>query len=131
MPESPDPKARVLLAEDSTTVGITVQALMAADGVAVTVVKDGREALALAMELAFDLVMLDVLMPELDGIEVCKALRQNPRYQHVPIVMLTSLDSQEEANKGFESGATDYITKPFAPSMLRARVRSWLAIRKV
>jgi two-component system response regulator RpaA len=118
---------RVLLAEDDPTVGEILETLLTEDGMEVTLAADGREALQLAEHGTFDLVLLDVMMPEVDGMTVCRTLRADARYANVPIVMLTAVDNLENAREAFQSGANDYMTKPFAPALFRARVRSWIA----
>lgn len=80
----------------------------------------------LAEQHALDLILLDVEMPELDGFGACRALRADPRLREVPIVILTARTDKEDTAEGFAHGATDFMTKPFAMSQFRARVRSWL-----
>ncbi len=84
---------------------------------------DGREALKMAEELHPDVILLDVMMPEMDGFEVCNRLRKQAATARTPIMMLTALNSVEEKIKGFDAGADDYLPKPFAPNELQARVR--------
>ena len=90
------------------------------------VARDGREALGLALGHRPDLVLLDLNMPKMDGREVCRALRAESRTREVPVVVLTASGSDVDIMQGFQDGATDYITKPFAPAMVRTRIRSWL-----
>jgi putative two-component system response regulator len=87
---------------------------------------NGAEAVRLAEQHTLDLILLDVEMPELDGFGACRALRADPRLREVPIVILTARSDTEDMAAGFAHGATDFMTKPFAMSQFRARVRSWL-----
>ena len=84
------------------------------------------ELLRLAEQHTFDLILLDVEMPVLDGLAACRLLRADPRLKTVPIIMLTARSGEEAVMLGFAEGATDYMTKPFAVAQFRARVRSWL-----
>jgi len=99
------------------------------EGWAVQLAADGEQALALAARTAPDLVLLDVLMPGMDGLEVCRRLRARPATARVPVVMLTSLDETEDCVRGLEAGADDFVHKPFRPEELRARVRSLLRVK--
>jgi len=87
----------------------------------------GSQAVALARAGAFDLIMLDVQMPNLDGLSAARQLLADPRLADVPIVMLTGRTADRDIEAAFAEGVTDYITKPFAVAQLRARVRSWLS----
>jgi class 3 adenylate cyclase len=89
----------------------------------------GVQALALAEQQPPDLVLLDVLMPDLDGFEVCRRLRAMPALRAVPVVLITSLEDTEHCVRGLEAGADDFITKPFKPAELQARVRSLLRVK--
>ena len=84
----------------------------------------GPQALKLAADLFPDLILLDVMMPEMDGFEVCRRLRANPGLAEVPVIMVTALDDRQSRIKGIESGADDFISKPFDRAELRARVRT-------
>ena len=101
--------ARILVAEDSDVVRETVRRELGRAGFDVSVARDGLEALALARRESFDLVSTDVLMPGLDGFELTRALRQEPRYQKVPIVIVTSKDTRIDALRGFDAGADAYL----------------------
>jgi DNA-binding response OmpR family regulator len=90
-------------------------------------VSDGAEAVALAKQDAFDLILLDVQMPNVDGFEAARQMRRESRLVDVPIVMLTARTADRDIEAAFAEGVTDYITKPFAVSQMRARVRSWLS----
>jgi len=86
----------------------------------------GKEALAAARELLPDLIILDLMLPGLDGLAVCKQLKREPKTAHIPIVMLTARGEESDVVRGFELGADDYVTKPFSPRVLLARVQAVL-----
>lgn len=114
---------KVLVAEDSSTVRNLVTARLRADGYEVIEATDGEEALRLAREEDLDLLVLDKVMPKLDGFEVIRALRDIPRTSGVPIVMLTERTSEEDVLGGLSLGVDDYMPKPFSPHELSARVK--------
>lgn len=118
--------ARVLVADDDDDVAELLRQVLVEDGCTVTRAHHGTEALRLARAERFDLILLDRRMPELDGSEVCRALRADPELRRVPVLMLTVSGSRADIAAGFADGASDYITKPFSVSQVRARVRSWL-----
>lgn len=91
---------------------------------------DGPSGLEAARAEAPDLILLDIRLPRMDGYEVCRALRQSEETKELPIIFLTSLDSEPERVKGFEAGADDYVVKPFYQHELLARVRAHLLLRK-
>lgn len=108
----------------------TVQALLFAHGYNLVFASNGAEALAQAAEFTPDLILLDVMMPGMDGFEVCQRLRADPLLKEVPIVMVTALDDRRSRLRGFEAGADDFVTKPFDPAELRARVRTITRINR-
>lgn len=128
-PASVGPGARVLVADDDDDVAELLRQVLAEDGCTVTRARHGTEALGLARAERFDLILLDRRMPQLDGSEVCRALRADPALRRVPILMLTASGGRADIAAGFADGASDYITKPFSVSQVRARVRSWLTRR--
>jgi DNA-binding response OmpR family regulator len=91
---------------------------------------EGRSGLATALENRHDLILLDVQLPGMDGFEICRTLKTNEATCDIPIIYITSLDSEEEKVKGFAAGGDDYVTKPFYPQELQARVRTHLALRR-
>jgi DNA-binding response OmpR family regulator len=115
---------RILLAEDTENLGRYVVAMLKENGYAVDWVKDGDAALRYAREPAPDLILLDILLPKVDGIEVCKTLRTEGVL--VPIIMLTALGETEDRVLGLDSGADDYVVKPFDQNELLARIRALL-----
>ena len=114
---------RVLLADDDATVSDVVRRYLELAGMAVEVVGDGVAALSRARAHPPDLVVLDLMLPGLSGLEVCRRLRET---SSVPIVMLTALGEESDRVLGLELGADDYVTKPFSPRELTLRVRSVL-----
>src|SRR6188472_1273428 len=119
MPDS----STILLVDDEDAVQKLLAYPLERDGFKVVQARDGEEALARFAEQRFDLVVLDVMLPKLDGLEVCKRLRAT---SNVPIIMLTARDDELDKVVGLELGADDYITKPFSIREFRSRVRAAL-----
>jgi two-component system phosphate regulon response regulator PhoB len=114
---------RILVAEDSTTVRKLVAARLRADGYDVLEAEDGEQALASALGERPDLIVLDKVMPKLDGFEVVRELRQHPETATLPIVMLTEQTGEDDVIGGLELGVTEYMPKPFSPRELSSRIR--------
>jgi two-component system, OmpR family, response regulator MprA len=115
--------SRILVVEDDSRLAATLDRVLTAEGHQIEVVGDGLRALRLAREQPFDLVVLDVMLPSLDGVGVCRRLRATAQ---VPILMLTALAGTDDRVKGLDAGADDYLVKPFAYEELLARVRALL-----
>jgi DNA-binding response OmpR family regulator len=115
--------ARILLVDDENAVQTLLGYPLRKDGYEVVAARDGREALDRFAEQRFDLVVLDIMLPKLDGIEVCRRLRARSQ---VPIIMLTAKQDEVDKVLGLEMGADDYITKPFSVREFRSRVRAAL-----
>ncbi|MCF8130740.1 MAG: response regulator, partial [Deltaproteobacteria bacterium] len=97
----------------------------------IRVATGGEKALAIAgSENPPDLVLLDIMMPGMDGYEVCRRLKNNPRSSHVPVIFITAKEAEEDETKGLETGAVDYIVKPFTPSIVMARVKTHLELKR-
>jgi DNA-binding response OmpR family regulator len=119
----PNGTARILLVDDEQSVQTLLSYPLRKDGYHVTSAVDGHEALQRFGEARFDLVILDLMLPKLDGVEVCRQLR---RRSQVPIIMLTAKGSETDKVAGLEVGADDYITKPFSMREFRSRVKAAL-----
>ena len=118
---------KVLVAEDSSTVRRLVSARLAADGHDVIEAEDGEEALALAFSERPDVVVLDKVMPKLDGFEIVRALREHEETRALPVVMLTEKAGEEDVLDGLGLGVDEYMPKPFSPRELSLRVSRILA----
>ena len=116
--------ARVLVVDDMATNRSLVRAVLNPMEFEVIEAHSGERALEIVRETAPDAVLLDILMPGMDGFEVCQALRDQEEFRLLPVIMLTSLGSPDDVAHGMEAGATDYVTKPFHPIELEARVRA-------
>ncbi|MGH4021855.1 MAG: response regulator transcription factor [Pseudonocardiaceae bacterium] len=119
---------RVLVVDDDPTIRDVVRRYLERDGHAVSVTGDGESALALARQVTPDLVVLDLMLPGIDGLEVCRQLRARGA---VPVVMLTALGEEADRIAGLQLGADDYVTKPFSPAELALRVVSVLRRSRV
>ena len=113
---------RILVVEDEPAIAFGLEADLTAEGYAVEVVADGETAVKRAREGVFALILLDVMLPRKDGFEVCRELRRAG--VKTPVIMLTARSLEVEKIMGLEWGADDYVTKPFSPPELRARIRA-------
>ena len=119
---------KVLIVDDERNIAISVEFLMQREGFEVTVAHDGEEGLARIRADQPDLVLLDVMMPKLNGFEVCEAVRADPTLAGVRIVMLTAKGRTAEIHKGLALGADAYIPKPFSTAELVAKVNELLNV---
>ena len=117
-------KPTVLVAEDESALVTLLRYNLEREGYRVVEATDGEEALLLAAEEKPDLVLLDWMLPQLSGIEVCRRLRARPESRNVPILMLTARGEEADRVRGLNTGADDYITKPFSMTELLARLRA-------
>jgi two-component system cell cycle response regulator len=116
--------ARVLVVYDVPANVKLLEARLSAEYFDVVTASGGEEALAICERAECDLVLLDVMMPDMDGFEVCRRLKSNPQTHHIPVVMVTALDQPSDRVRGLEAGADDFLTKPVSDVALIARVRS-------
>jgi DNA-binding response OmpR family regulator len=117
---------RVLVVEDDRDIAELVRRYLERAGFAVTHVSSGKDALTRLAQGPPDLLLLDLMLPHVDGIEICRAARANPATAAIPIIMLTARAEESERIAGLEVGADDYVPKPFSPNELVARVRALL-----
>src|SRR6202162_4688785 len=123
--------ARVLVVDDLVPNVKLLSAKLQAEYFDVMTASSGPEALAKIAESPPDLVLLDVMMPGMDGFEVCRRLKDDPVTRHIPVVLVTALDGRADRIAGLEAGADDFLTKPIDDVMLFARVRSLTRLKSV
>ena len=119
--------ARLLVVEDDPIIQVLVREVLVGAGYEVAVADDGESGLEQVRAERPDLMVLDVMMPGIDGYEVLAQVRGNPETAELPVVMLTALNSDEDIQKGFAAGANDYVTKPFQAEELLASVSALVA----
>lgn len=119
-------KEKILLVEDEEDILELVKYNFEREGYRVTAVATGEQALRALKDQTYDLVVLDLMLPGVDGLEVCKSIKADPETCDVPVIMLTARGEEADVVTGLELGADDYITKPFSPRVLIARLRAVL-----
>ena len=115
-------KTRVLIVDDEPA-NIKILSNLLAGDYALSVATNGEQALQVAQVQSPDLVLLDMVMPEMDGIEVCQALKKDPATQDIPVIFVTSMSDTINEERGLDAGAVDYISKPISPPIVKARVK--------
>ncbi|MFZ0528013.1 MAG: PleD family two-component system response regulator [Xanthobacteraceae bacterium] len=123
--------ARVLVVDDIPANVKLLEARLSAEYFDVVTAMSGRDALAICERAECDLVLLDVMMPDMDGFEVCRRLKSNPATHHIPVIMVTALDQPSDKVRGLEAGADDFLPKPISELALIARVRSLARLKMV
>ena len=123
--------ARVLVVDDVPANVKLLEARLSAEYFDVVTAMSGKEALSICERAECDLVLLDVMMPDMDGFEVCRRLKSNPATHHIPVIMVTALDQPFDKVRGLEAGADDFLTKPIPELALIARVRSLARLKMV
>ena len=118
---------RVLIAEDEPSIVLSLEFLFGREGCEVITASNGADAARLAEERSPDLIVLDIMLPVVNGFEVCRTIRANPALAHARILMLTARGREHEVARGLASGADAYVTKPFATRDLMATARALLA----
>jgi two-component system phosphate regulon response regulator PhoB len=122
-------KEHILVVDDEEDILELVRYNLVKEGYRVTTVASGEEALKSARSIQPDIILLDLMLPGVDGLEVCRLLKQDPKTHHLPIIMLSAKGEEADIVSGLELGAADYITKPFSPRVLVARLRAVLRRR--
>jgi two-component system phosphate regulon response regulator PhoB len=119
-------REKILVIEDDADIQELLKFNLAKEGYSVLVAVTGEDGLRLALNNLPDLILLDLMLPKLDGLEVCKRIRAHSRASAIPIIMLTSKSEESDVITGLEVGADDYLAKPFSPKVLIARIRNIL-----
>jgi len=122
-------RQRILIVDD-TPANIRILQEILGDKHEILFATSGREALDLIAQRPPDLILLDVMMPGMDGYEVCRKLKANPSTRNIPVIFITALDDEQDETRGLEVGGIDYITKPISPPIVRARVRNHLELKR-
>ena len=122
-------RENILVVDDTATNLVLVKKLLERDGYCVETAENGREALEKVRERKFDLILLDVMMPIMDGFTTCERLKAEEKSKDIPVIFLTAMSDIREVNRGFEVGGVDYIVKPFNPRELKARVKTHLELK--
>jgi two-component system, OmpR family, alkaline phosphatase synthesis response regulator PhoP len=117
-------KETILIVDDEEDILELIRHNLSKEGYMVRGAETGEKALTYAMEKPFDMILLDLMLPGLDGLEVAKRLKGNDQTRHIPIIMLTAKGEEADVVTGLELGADDYITKPFSPRVLLARIKA-------
>ena len=124
-------KGRILIVEDDFDISNMLRIYFGGQGFDINVAARGSEALTMARQQLPHLIILDIMLPDMDGYAICKQLRQTPRTSHIPIIFLTQKDERSDRIAGLELGADDYITKPFDIEELKLRVQNAIARAQV
>ncbi len=119
----------IILIVDDDPLNINVMSEILEDSHDILFATNGRDALKIAQDETPDLIILDIMMPEMDGYEVCKKIKADISKQHIPIIFITAKTETEDIVKGFETGGSDYITKPFKAPELLARVKKEVELK--
>ena len=117
-------KEHILVIEDEDDIQELVRYTLLKEGFRVTIAGDGESGVEKAREGGFDLVLLDLMLPGIDGMEVCRILQGDPRTSSLPVIMITARSEESDVVTGLRMGAEDYVTKPFSPKVLLARIRN-------
>lgn len=109
---------RILIVDDDEMVRIALNELLRPEGYEVIIVSSGKEAISKIDENSYDLLMLDIIMPEMDGFELCRKIREKENYRETPIVFLTAKSREEDKTEGLDAGANLFLSKPISPDKL-------------
>lgn len=122
-------KHSILIIDDEESIFEVIEGMLYREGYELTYLNSGLVALNCIDEIQPDVILLDLMMPDIDGLETCKRLKSNERWCHIPIIMVTALSSKEDLARSLDAGADDFVSKPINSIELRARVRSMLRIK--
>ncbi len=128
MTENKNDKKKILLVEDEKDMAYAVTLQLEAKGYEIITASDGREGLEKARTKKPDLIILDLMLPKIDGYKVCRMLKFDDKYKNIPIILFTARAQDSDKKVGKEVGADAYITKPFEPSALLDKIRELLAL---
>jgi DNA-binding response OmpR family regulator len=123
-------KDAILVVDDQPTNLRVLLSFLQAHNFQIYIADSGERALSILSKVCPDIVLLDVMMPELDGFETCRRIKADPRLSCIPVIFMTALDSVEDKVEGFAAGGVDYITKPFQQAEVLARIRTHIMLRK-
>ena len=126
---SEEKKSKILVVDDEPNIREFLHSVLTEDGYEVITASDGLEALSIAVEQQPDLVLLDIMMPNLDGMETCRRLRAQPATRNVRIIILTAYNQRERLEESIRAGADDFLGKPVDLTELRVRIRSMLKVK--
>ena len=116
-------KKKILVVEDNLDIAENLEARLTVQGYEVLMAPDGKEGVEKTRAELPDLVILDVMMPKIDGYQACRIIKQDKKTRHIPVLMLTSLQLMGDAEKAFEAGADDFLSKPFTNDQLLRKIR--------
>ena len=117
---------KILLVDDSSTVLMMERMILAAERFDIVTASNGREGQEKAKQEMPDLILMDIVMPQVNGLEACKALRADPATRHIPIILVTTRGEAQTMEQGYENGCNDYVTKPVNSAELLTKVRNLL-----
>lgn len=124
MPNKENGSAKVLIVDDEPNILMSLEFLMHREGYRVFVARNGNEALTIINQETPDVIILDIMMPEVDGYEVCQLIKNNLSTQHIKVIFLSAKTKEDDIRKGYEMGADLYMTKPFSTRELLKKVKS-------
>ena len=125
-----EPKAKVLIVDDTPSARQMNAAILSRDGYEIEYASDAAECLKKLPLFKPDVILSDIVMPGMSGFEMCRVVKDDARYRHVPLILISSLDQKEDLLRGLESGADEFLQKPAHPAELRARVRTMLRVKR-
>jgi DNA-binding response OmpR family regulator len=127
--DKPQKKPRILVIDDEESIFEVIEGLLYKEGYDLTYISSGTAALTQIDAVQPDVILLDLMMPQMDGIETCQNIKSNQRWRPIPIIMVTALSSKQDLARSLDAGADDFVAKPINSLELRARVRSMLRIK--